>query len=86
MTCTCIHGFLRPPQIHVHSAYCVFCIKRAVTITGKIKSDKMTNGFHVNARGNVVLIVFKITIIFGGLGVGVGEGGRGGGGGVGGEC
>lgn len=36
----------------------------------------MTNGFYVNALGNIVLIVFKITIILGGLGVGVeGEGG-----------
>lgn len=42
----------------------------------------MMNGFHVNARGNIVLIVFKITIIFGGLGVGVGEGGGVAGGGV----
>lgn len=32
----------------------------------------MTNGFDVNAQGNIVLIVFKITIILGGLGVGVG--------------
>lgn len=78
MECTCIHVFLRPPQIRVHSACCVLCIKRHDH--GNIKSDKMTNGSHVNARGNIVLIVFKITIIFGGLGVGVGEGGRGGGG------
>lgn len=33
----------------------------------------MTNGFDVNARGNIVLIVFKITIILDGLGVGVEE-------------
>lgn len=37
----------------------------------------MTNGFYVNAQGNIVLIVFKITITLGGLGVGV-EGGGGG--------
>lgn len=40
----------------------------------------MTNGFYVNAQGNIVLIVFKITITLGGLGLGV-EGGWGGGGG-----
>lgn len=33
----------------------------------------MTNGFDVNAQSNIVLIVFKITIILGRLGVGVEE-------------
>lgn len=38
----------------------------------------MTNDFDVNAQGNIVLIVFKIAIILGGLGVGVEEKGGGG--------
>lgn len=37
-----------------------------------IQPDKMTNDSYVNARGNILLIAFKITIILGAPGVGGG--------------
>lgn len=75
------------PDSRSQRARCVLCMNTRRHDHGKIKSDKMTNGSHVDARGNIVLIVFKITIIFGGLGSGswrrgAGWRGEGGGGGV----